>query len=105
MRIITATIILIGLVFVSCKKDENNVTPACDGSNPNYNSFVQSVMSSHCISCHSDMATYAGLSVYLNNGSFAKEVLTDQTMPQGGSLDATTLNKLQCWVDNGFPEN
>lgn len=105
MRLITTTIILSGLLFVSCKKDENNVTPTCDGSSPTYNSFVQSVMSSNCTSCHSDMSTYNGLLPYLNDGSFTKEVLTNQTMPQSGPLDAATLNTMQCWVENGFPEN
>lgn len=105
MRLMTTTIILSGLAFVSCKKDENNITPTCDGSSPTYTSFVQSVMSSNCTSCHSDMSTYSGLSTYLNDGSFTKEVLTNQTMPQSGPLDAATLNTLQCWVENGFPEN
>ncbi|MGB0915109.1 MAG: hypothetical protein ACPGVI_03510 [Crocinitomicaceae bacterium] len=105
MRVIATTLILSGLVFVSCKKNKNNITPTCDGSSPTYTSFVQGVMSSNCTSCHSDMSSYSGLSTYLNDGSFTKEVLTDQSMPQSGPLDAETLNKLQCWVENGFPEN
>jgi hypothetical protein len=51
------------------------------------------------------MSTYSGLSTYLNDESFTKEVLANQTMPESGSLDAATLNTLQCWVNNGFPEN
>ncbi len=105
MRNITITLILGGLIFVSCKKNTNNITPACDGSSPTYDSFVQAVISSNCVSCHSDMASYSGLSAYLNDGTFTKEVMTDQTMPESGPLDAATLNTLQCWVDNGFPEN
>lgn len=89
----------------SCKKNNPKVTPVCDGSSPTYNSFVKSIMTSNCVGCHSDMSTYAGLSNYLSNGKFKKEVLTNQTMPENGTLDASTLNRLQCWVDNGFPEN
>ncbi len=92
------------VVLASCNKN-NKVTPICDGSTPTYNSFVKNIMTSSCVGCHSDMSTYSGLSNYLSNGKFEKQVLTKQQMPENGTLDATTLNKLQCWVNNGFPEN
>jgi uncharacterized membrane protein len=105
MKVIVTALLFIGLIIVSCKKNKNNITPTCDGSSPTYESFVQDVISSNCTSCHSDMSTYSGLSTYLNDESFTKEVLANQTMPESGSLDAATLNTLQCWVNNGFPEN
>ncbi len=105
MKKIAISFILIGLVVLSCKKNNSKVTPVCDGSSPTYQSYVKAILSSNCVSCHSDMSTYSSLSSYLNNGSFKKEVLDKQSMPQSGALDESILNKLQCWVENGFPEN
>lgn len=100
------------LIFlsISCNKTEPFV-PVCDGSSPTYDSDVQSIIQQNCIQCHGngssngDFTTYAGLTTVTSNGKFEQEVLTDQTMPQNGSLTEAQLNKLKCWVENGFPEN
>ena len=92
------------LIIVGCKKKESKVTPICDGSSPTYASFVSGLIASKCASCH-DYSTYAKLSVITSNGKFKSEVLDKQTMPQGGSLSESELNKLQCWVENNYPEN
>lgn len=100
------------IIFASCKKD-NNKTPVCDGSNPTYNADIRSIINSNCTSsgCHDagsgdgDFTSYNGLEAVLNNGRFESEVLKNQTMPEGTSLSESQLNKLQCWADNGFPEN
>lgn len=95
---------LIVISLVACKKSQK-VTVNCDGSTPTYNSYVKGIVNSNCTSCHSSYSTYAGLSAITSNGKFEKEVLINQTMPDGGSLTQDELNKLQCWVNNGFPEN
>jgi hypothetical protein len=41
----------------------------------------------------------------LNNGSFKSHVLIEQDMPRGSKLSKDQLDKIQCWADNGFPEN
>ena len=93
---------IISVALLSCKKTQK-VT--CDGSTPTYNSFVKSIVDSKCVSCHGSYSTYQGLSSITTNGEFEKEVLINQSMPEGGSLSQDDLNKLQCWVENGFPEN
>lgn len=102
--------VALGIAIVSCKK-KNNFTPTCDGSAPTYNSYVSGIISSKCLSCHGagssdgDYSTYAKLSTITTNGKFEEEVLTKQSMPQSGSISEADLNKLKCWVENGFPEN
>ena len=103
------------LVLSSCKDDR--LEPECDGSSPTYDGQIQSIIQQNCnaSSCHGsgsnngDFTTYAGLQPYLNNGngSFRQEVLQDQTMPKGASntLTQNELNAIQCWVENGYPEN
>lgn len=106
--VIATGVVMMGWL-ASCKKDK----PSCDGSNPTYTSYVKSVIDSKCATsgCHGvgsgdgDFTTFSGLQPYLNNGSFAKEVLDKQTMPQNGSLSTEQLNKLQCWKENGYPQN
>lgn len=101
------------LFFFSCKKDKNKLTPTCDGSHPTYNSAIRSIINSNCTSsgCHNsgssrgDFTTYSGIAPYLNNGSFKREVLTDQTMPKRDNLSQSELNSIQCWVNDGYPEN
>lgn len=97
--------IALGLTAVSMVACKKNQKVTCDGSAPTYDSYVQSVVNSNCISCHSNYSTYSGLSSVTSNGKFEKEVLVNRTMPEGGSLTQDELNKLQCWVENGFPEN
>lgn len=101
-KILFSILLVSVLIIVSCKK-KNNVT--CDGSTPTYNSYVQGIVNANCVSCHSNYSTYSGLSSITTNGKFEKEVLINQSMPKGGSLSADELSKLQCWVQNGFPEN
>lgn len=102
-RILTVALFC-SLLIVGCKKKESKVTPVCDGSSPTYTSFVSGLIASKCASCH-DYSTYAKLSTVTSNGKFKSEVLEKQSMPQGGSLTESELNKLQCWVENNYPEN
>lgn len=97
-------ILLVLLTLIACKKD-NKVKVACDGSSPTYESFVKDIVNTNCVSCHSEYSTYTGLSLITTNGDFEKAVLIDQNMPENGSICQDVMNKLQCWVNNGYPEN
>lgn len=100
--ILPVTGIVLALFLSNCKK-KSSIT--CDGSAPTYNSYVKAIVDANCVSCHGSYSTYVGLSTITSNGKFEKEVLTYRTMPKGGSLTDDQLTKLQCWVNNGFPEN
>ena len=94
----------IGLGASSCNKSKKKVTPVCDGTNATYNNTVKAIVNSSCVSCHSNYSTYSGLSSITSNGQFAQHVLTSQDMPKGSSLTGDQLNKIQCWVNNGYPQ-
>jgi hypothetical protein len=100
---ITIAFLLISIVY-ACKK---NKAPKCDGTSSTYNSNIKSIIKSSCISsgCHPSYATYAGIKSILDNGTFKQQVISNKTMPKGNSLSSDQLNKIQCWVDAGFPEN
>ena len=102
----------IGLVLLSgifsCKKDaDTKLTPSCDGSHPTYQNTIKSIIDARCATagCHPNYNTYQGLRNDLEGGDFRREVLVNQTMPQGSSLTQDQLNKIQCWVNDGYPEN
>ena len=98
------------LSFASCNKTES---PVCDGSSPTYDDDIKVIIDNNCTSCHDagssdgDYTTYAAFSAHRSNGKFESSVLIKQDMPQSSnnSLTQDQLNKIQCWVENGFPEN
>lgn len=94
----------ISLGASGCKKSKKKVTPVCDGTNATYNNTVKAIVNSSCVSCHSNYSSYSGLSTITGNGQFAQHVLTDQDMPKSSSLTSDQLNKIQCWVNNGYPQ-
>jgi len=101
-RNFASTTALIGLsLLASCNK--NTVT--CDGSTRTYDADIKSIIDANCVSCHSSYNNYDGLMSSVNDGSFEKEVLSKQSMPQNGSLSEEELTKIKCWVDQGAPEN
>ncbi|MDX2362357.1 MAG: cytochrome c [Crocinitomicaceae bacterium] len=97
-------------VNFSCEKDEL-LTVECDGSSPTYDADISLIIQQNCVQCHGSgssngsFTTFAGISTVTSNGKFEQEVLNNQTMPQNGTLSQDQLNKIKCWVENGFPEN
>ncbi len=105
MKNLNYVIAALGCVFLltwGCKKDK----PTCDGSDPNYDQNIKSIINTNCTSsnCHPSYSTYNGIESILRNGSFKKEVLEKQRMPEGRTLSSSQLNSLQCWVENGYKE-
>ena len=103
-------------VFVGCNKDDENKASgiSCDGSNLTYNAGISAIINPNCnnSNCHNagsphgDFTTYGGMQGVISSGAFNNRVLVSQDMPQGSAtLTQSQLNKLKCWVDNGFPEN
>lgn len=96
---------LISTIGTSCKKESDATTY----------SDVKSIIDNNCAtsSCHSgstpaagrDYTTYAGLKPVLDDPTlFTKKVLTDKTMPKGGSLTTAQIDLITAWKDNGYAE-
>ena len=111
--LIAFTSVILLLVATACNKEEDDAAtvPICDGSIPTYNNTAKAIVDANCISCHGtgsykgDFTSYSKLETYLTNNTFNNRVVTLQDMPQSGALSDADLNKLQCWVENGYPEN
>lgn len=96
-------IVMIAIAAISCGKQD----PVCDGGEPTYDNEIGAIVTAECAtgSCHPSYSTYSGIQGIINNGQFEREVLTNQSMPRGGRLSQSEINAIQCWVDNGYPEN
>ena len=101
---------LIPFLF-GCK--DKKLTPSCNGDTPTYNNGISAIINAECnaTACHgtgssqAEFTTYAGMALAISNGNFEKKVLVDQTMPRNGFLTQDQIDLIQCWVDNGYPEN
>jgi hypothetical protein len=78
-----------------------------------YTKDIAPLISANCSTpnCHSnnfyfgDFTTYSGLRIKVDNGTFYYRVFTTRNMPLNGSLSHTQLQKIQCWLDAGTPNN
>ena len=100
------------LLLASCKKDPIAIGNV-DCNSITYANTIAPLLTSSCNTsgCHNagsnkgDLTTHAKVSIYVNNGTFKKEVLTNQSMPTYGSLTSEQLGQVQCWLDSGAPNN
>jgi len=101
--VLVALLVIAAISIQSCGKQD----PVCDGSEPTYDNEIGAILTAECAtgSCHPSYSTYSGIQGIINNGQFEREVLTNQSMPRGGKLSQSEINAIQCWVDNGYPEN
>ena len=110
----------ISVLFITtaCRDEEGDpIAPeTCDDTNYNY-SEVRSIFDNNCTGCHSDggegvaagdFTTYQGISdVISSNTSQFISVLksTDENvrMPPAEILSMSDIQKLECWIDAGYP--
>lgn len=93
--------------------DPGEVTDVnCDAENFVYNNDLSALIETKCQGCHVTggqsfpLTNYAELKVYLDNGLFDIEVFSDASrMDDWGNLTAEEVAQLQCWYDDGYPEN
>ena len=120
-QLLSAALLTVIIVFNSCKKDSTDYASqaTCTGTTPTYTNEIADILNSRCAmsGCHSassaqegiNLSTYASASnqfltnddnlIAIHHGSGVK------AMPDGEpQMDATTINKLDCWVKNGCPQ-
>lgn len=114
--LLTVLVMVFCLVQTSCKDDD-----ACDSLNATYDGDVKAIINSTCSydGCHNstnpsipDYSTYSGLQPNLNADKFGLRVLDNKTMPPStvpdgspSELTSAQLELLQCWADDGYPQN
>lgn len=95
------------MIMISCRKEEK-----VDCSTVTYSGIISQIISGNCISagCHGasstngDFTGYPGLKASADNGSLRDRVVSKKDMPPGG-LSSATIKKIECWLDNGAPNN
>jgi len=91
-----------------------NANNGCD--DVTYTKNVKPLMKTECAiaGCHvpggsnpTDLDTYAGVKAIADNGHLKKRMMDGNPsfMPPAGKLPASTLSSIQCWLDNGAPNN
>lgn len=98
-------LIFVGVLALSAATSCNKNQVTCDGSTRTYDADIKTIIDASCISCHSNYSTYAGVKSSVDNGSFEREVISKQTMPEGSKLSDGDLSKIKCWLEQGAPEN
>jgi hypothetical protein len=118
MKNILLLIIIISTGFISCAKDKaadeiipiNNI---CDSINPaSFMNDIEPLLNNNgCYGCHAAQSPifidYA--SVFLERDRILATIQHDPSfsaMPQNGQKLADSLiNKMQCWIESGAPNN
>lgn len=121
-KIILLFIFLMALLFSSCTFDKEELPEPppppppmsfCDSLNVTYSVTVAPIINANCAisGCHAsgssfgDYTNYAGVKAKVDNGTFKERVIVQKNMPPSGPLPQTELDKLQCWLDKGAPNN
>ena len=110
---IFASSLFIQFLLIACQKENIPIATDIDCSTVTYAAVIEPMVRQSCggSDCHGtnarygDMMTYTKLKPYINDGSFRKEVLDNQTMPEGANMTSQELGQIKCWLDNGAPNN
>jgi hypothetical protein len=120
----TLAVILFGLItlYFSVTSCTNNKLPepaiptACDSLQVTFSGHVNPIIQQNCAisGCHvaggdgnGVFTTYAPIKAHVDAGRFRHSVLEGNSpvMPPTGQLPAEQLRILECWVNNGAPNN
>lgn len=99
------------LCVIACEKSGHE-TDFSQCSAPTYDDDIKVLIETKCnsIACHGaeeqPVLTYwSAVKASVDNGSFAKEVISDRAMPKGGKLSNEEYDLINCWLNDGAPEN
>ncbi len=105
--------------YYSCTKDKGFVSITdyrmCDSLNIKYSSDIQPIIQTYCAtssSCHGagasdNYTTYEAVKTKVDDRSFRKRVLYGDPsfMPPSGMMPKLMLQKIDCWLKDGAPNN
>ncbi len=122
-NILLLAFLISGIAFNSCVKDTGQipVPPSislCDSLNVTYTSDIKPILISNCAvpTCHvpagtgpGDYNDYATVKAAVDMGVFKQRVIVTKDMPPPPPpvfpLPDSTLQKINCWLDDGAPNN
>lgn len=104
------------VLFASCTSEKGEVVESlpCDTALITYTNTIQAIITTNCTGapgCHQpgstegDITTYENLMIKVNSGKFKQKVIVEKSMPPTGPLDLETRQKIQCWLNDGAPQN
>lgn len=116
-KIILYTIILIGqtAIWVSCDKEKSTTPEPVPLCHPTYVGDIKTIVNTRCAisGCHDGnsavvaFTTYDPLKERADNGRIKSYLFELKIMPPANATQLTEDEKklIQCWLDNGAPEN
>ena len=104
MKKVMFGLMICAAMTMACKKSSNSAsyTPDCTGAAKSYSSNVAPILQGSCSGCHSQFASYPGVSA---DRAAIRSKIVDGSMPQGGSLTVAQKNSIVCWIDSGALNN
>lgn len=110
---IVSTFSFIVIAVVGCTYEKGEVPVPVQSLTPceqvSYTQHIAPVIAANCVGCHNssfaDLSTYAGVKAKVDNGSFRQRVLVIKDMPGYCNLPDSVMQNIQCWLDNGAPNN
>ena len=112
MKTLKPCFLLVFLSFsflINCKKDITSPPLPCQ-ENPSFDIDIKNIFLNNCTSCHNSSTNFAGViledySSILLNIDHSIEEIQNGTMPPSGILDDTLISSINCWIQNGMPNN
>ena len=123
MKIIIAILIILITAFaIGCVKESGDVpgnpgppnpNNTCDGVNAKFAADISPIIQTKCATsngCHGNgsfngpgpLTTFTQIQ---NAANSIKTAVNNGRMPLGGSLTTSELQKINCWVNSGAPNN
>jgi hypothetical protein len=107
--------LIFSMAIFSCKPDDKNIPKPnidCNTIPFNFETEIKPIIDSKCgtSGCHAsgsangNYSTYSGIKEKVKSGAFYDRVIKEKDMPPSGPLSKDELNKLECWIDAGYPE-
>lgn len=103
------------LLFYGCYNDKEEIlygSTSCDGVSTSFATNVFPIIQSNCAipTCHAAGSTNGPgpLTTYAQIKNVAVEIksaVVSRFMPMDGSLTASQIKTISCWVDSGAPNN
>jgi hypothetical protein len=108
--------LFISMIFYSCKKESDVGSYDCSSIVVGYAKEIKPIMDKNCVSCHNannkgsryDLSDYSSVKTSASSSAFMGSIEHRSgydAMPKGGSkLNQTDLQKIYCWINNGFAQ-